>query len=852
MQTRTNNSVGLWLAACVMACGVAASPAAAQPGSDLKLRHLDSAIHRAITSYYDKITPPWTFDRTWLLEKRHYYNNWKVEHAMGNHALMIWAALSCGESYQNPPLYRRLNWVLSLDYSHTYDRGMRLQMLAQLPPSRWAPWVRRDGLMLSKALTVPDENGGIPGGAFNAQYTDGVATGWGDAANTQYGALGLAAAQYAGIRVRSDAWRLIDRYWRLTQRAPAGGSETGEQRRFGIVNPAAWAVVPAKGVPTSQGSKPFYNRLSGPMTAGAVTSLCVSERQLRGADMKHGDRLSLELRRGIAWLDNRFTLSDADEESDWFYYMYNVQNVGRATGYRTFNGINWFRQVTAELLSRQGGDGFWNGPKGKLLSTGFALLYLARAKDPVAISKIRWKMRIDPDTGEVHRDDQTAGPPGAGAGAEPDAAEDEQWIVVDGAWDNYPHDMWNFVEYVSGQYETDTTWQIVELDQPVNELIESPILYLATDKTFRFTDTQVQNLRHTIEAGGLLITVAQGTNRGPAVRSIRALTKQLFPDLEWSKVPKTHAFYNLHQQVKAGLPMQMIDNGLRPLIVHLDKDVSEDLQKRKTDTDSYRVLSNIYLYATGMAPRRPRLNSNYVVQIAGDPSRRLPAARLRHSGAFDPEPNALRQLKALLANDHDLNLDYEPVGISATELSDQKLAFISTSGDGALTKEEAQALRRWVDAGGTLWIDAAGGSEAASQAARQMYKSILPGSEPIQLPREHPIITGSKDGEGGRRAATVRFRFFMLRAMGPARHARVFAHLIDGRAAMILTPEDTTCGLAGLDHWGIFGYSPESARRLVVNGALMVAKNAAAKAAPMARASRSSMNRATRPTPAGP
>ena len=49
------------------------------------------------------------------------------------------------------------------------------------------------------------------------------------------------------------------------------------------------------------------------------------------------------------------------------------------------------------------------------------------------------------------------------------------------------------------------------------------------------------------------------------------------------------------------------------------------------------------------------------------------------------------------------------------------------------------------------------------------------------------------------------------------------AHFIGDRAAIVLSLEDLTCGLAGLDHWNIFGYTPASARRLVVNGALVAA-----------------------------
>lgn len=804
IQPRTTSSFVICTAAVAVLCTAVHGRSADDRG--LSLSQVNAAIDKAIHAYYAQTPPPWTFDRAYLLESPRIFNNWQVEHAVGNHCSMIWAALACGQSYQNPMLYRRINWALSRDDSGTYDRGMRLLMLAELPSRRWAPWVRRDAVVLSASLTAIDQQNRNPGGAFNPHFSGRVSPGWGDAANSQYGALGLAAAERADLRVKQDVWKRIDAYWRMTQR-PAVDHSTDEKSENPHIAAAGWSVAPPQ--TTSADSLPFYSRVSGPMTAGAVTILCFTERLLRGEEHKLGDRVSLQLRRGVAWLDGNFKISDPREKDDWYYYIYQIQNVGRATGYRTFNGINWYRRITAELLRRQGLDGFWSGPKGKLLSTGFALLYLARANDPVAISKLRFKA-----------------PSGKPADLNGGARH------IDGAWNNRPHDMWNFVDHISDRVEASTTWQIVELDHPVHELIESPLLYLSSDTSFRFSDAQIDNLRAYIEAGGMLITNPEGAKLTKVAKSVRDLAYRIFPGLELTKVAKEHPFYDLYEPVDPGHSMLMIDNGLRPLIVHMNRDIGADLQKNNSEGNGFRVLSNIYLYATSMFPRRPRLQTNFIVQLNDSPHEKLPAARLRHSGVFDPEPNSLRQLRAVLANDHDVDLQYDPKGINATQLKSHRLAFLTTVGDGHLTMAEAEALRRWVEAGGTLWIDAAGGSEKASGNVQKMFEAIAPAAQPIQLPREHPIISGPAAGDG--RKDSVRYRFYALRTMGPTRYARLFAHLIDGRAAIVYSLDDLTCGLAGLDHWGIFGYSPKSARRLVVNGAMNVLDKPKAKDSPVA------------------
>ena len=39
---------------------------------------------------------------------------------------------------------------------------------------------------------------------------------------------------------------------------------------------------------------------------------------------------------------NHFSLDDESEATDRYYYYWTIQRIGAATGYRTFNGIDWY------------------------------------------------------------------------------------------------------------------------------------------------------------------------------------------------------------------------------------------------------------------------------------------------------------------------------------------------------------------------------------------------------------------------------------------------------------------------------------------------------------------------------
>jgi hypothetical protein len=403
-----------------------------------------------------------------------------------------------------------------------------------------------------------------------------------------------------------------------------------------------------------------------------------------------------------------------------------------------------------------------------------------------------------------------------------------------GNWNNRPHDIWNFTDFASDEYEVSTSWQIMELTQPVAQLMETPILYLATDENFNLSDREVNNLREYLQAGGTLVTNAEDTG-GQALKGIKNLASKVFErdNIEFDKIDKDDPLYTVHQKLPPGVQMQSVSNGIRPMWIHFTKDIGRGLQLNDMrGRESFTALSNIYLYVTGMNPRRTRLESNYIpLQPAGQPAPAgargtLKVARIKYGVRYDPEPLALRQMDAFLRRECGLGLDVEVV--TADKLSDHKLAFLTTAGIGGvageLSDKDAGEIRAWVEAGGTLFIDAAGGSTRAVTKAQEMFRKLVPNVITIPMDRDNPILSGQglRQGFDNRR---VQYRWFALRSMGPIATPRLQGVDLAGRTAILYSGEDITCGMAGLDHWGIFGYKPEFARQIVANVCLLANMN---------------------------
>ncbi len=121
-----------------------------------------------------------------------------------------------------------------------------------------------------------------------------------------------------------------------------------------------------------------------------------------------------------------------------------------------------------------------------------------------------------------------------------------------------------------------------------------------------------------------------------------------------------------------------------------------------------------------------------------------------------------------------------------------------------------------------------GGAEFTAS-FKALVKEIAGGAELLPLARDHALYQGAF-AEGVDFAALAQeedtaraiFRPYALLKEGRMDGPRLLAVMLRGRAAILFSPEDFTSGLLGTNTWGIVGYTPESAEKLVRNILLYV------------------------------
>ncbi len=107
---------------------------------------------------------------------------------------------------------------------------------------------------------------------------------------------------------------------------------------------------------------------------------------------------------GLTWLGNNFSVQTNPGPGGlgiWnMYYLYAVERVGRMTSHRFFTSrdfrrYDWYRMGAEWLIAEQDAlSGFWKGEghaeDDPHIATSFALLFLAKGRRPVLISKARY------------------------------------------------------------------------------------------------------------------------------------------------------------------------------------------------------------------------------------------------------------------------------------------------------------------------------------------------------------------------------------------------------------------------------------------------------------------------------
>lgn len=683
-------------------------------------------------------------------------------------ALSVYALLATGESHTDPRLVKAVEFLKQADINGTYALSLRVQVWSKLPQTPEVKQLIRNDVKRLLATMNPD-------GDDKGQHDYGAPPKGYSHSRSNYAVLGLWTASECNVEVTANYWKLAADSWIANQDPSGGWSYKAPGRSDHPVTPG--------------------------MTAAGLATLFIAQDSLTaGGGGKPQDLLKIKqsLDRGLKWLDDNFdkvATSDRFDRDFPYPTIYGIERVGLASGLRYIGDDDWYAKISRWLIGQQMKSGAWhrsNVERGSVVQltqdTAFALLTLARGRQPIAFAKLDYS---------------------------PDPARPV-------GWNARPRDVANVTRYIGRQIEGELNWHILTLRSPLDDWHETAVLYLSGEgKGLASTPLSAEDkakLKRFVEEGGLLFGVQEGQGKTFA-DWYRKLGAELFPGREWRELPQDHPLFTSQQfpatAWKSRPGVLGLSNGVRELMILLPQgDPGRTWQGGSFTArpETWQLAANVHQYAAGRDNLRLRGQSHVVrPDEKSAPTRTVKLARLRYGGNWDPEPAGWQRMAAILQNGPKVKLEVE-ARAPATEPLDG-FAIAHLTGTDAVTLDAATlaAVGKFIEGGGVLLVDAAGGAAAFASSVESALNDLFPGTKLEPLPPEHPMLTDDKA-----KPLPIDYRPYARKVVGNLSGAsRLQCLTVNDRAAVIYSREDLSAGIMGGTTDGIIGYAPATAAQLV-------------------------------------
>ena len=696
---------------------------------------------------------------------------YEEHYAGGTTCMALYTLAYIGEGPNRPVITAALDNVLTAASNSAYVHSMRIMALATLQNKLTG--TKRD--TVRQAMTADVQwlvNNQHKDGGWD--YFDNKASDRIDFSNTQMAILALWNAVLAGIEIPPTVWQRTQALYYKKQQQDGSWNYGDPTDAAGGGNTPGYGSMTAAGLATIYICADMLDLASGcPCRNGRSTS--------------DTNELNRRIELAVDWLSKNFQVDANPRRGQWHYYwLYSVERVGIAAGYKYFGTHNWFKEGAEFLVAQQSPEGSWQ--RGDVADTCFATMFLFKGRAPVLYEKLQ---------------------------------------VPGSEWNAHRRDLANLTAYIEKIKEQLFHWQIVSLVAPVEELHEAPVLYITLETVVKLTPEEKQKLRAFTDTGGTILFEASCGATG--VRTwFRALAKEIWPEWDIKPLGPDHPVFSEPNILKPQRPEVLgIDDGLRTCVFYAMDDISCPWQTKAIVAKEYLFKwgINLFTYATDKGKLRAKLSNlappksdRYASAVKAGAKTGLTLARLKTAGDWITNRNykGFEAIAAELIKKAAVTLTVDDGGTDATALADKDIAYMTGAKEVTLAKGQGQALKDYLAKGGFLWAEAAGGAGAFDQSFRKMAADM--GWELKVFERTAPILTGAFKGATGYKLTTgVQFR----RALKMLRPGRAFADLVgiyqDDKLVGVYSPFDLVFSVTPYDANGCKGYDPEDAAAMAFN-----------------------------------
>ena len=693
----------------------------------------------------------------------------EIMYPVGPTALAVYALLEAGESpIKSKPIAKALTWLAAHPAKKTYELGLVCNV-----------WVLASNGANGKYRKMLERDAGIlkmftRDGSYSYDCTgaSSMAISNTDNSNSQYGLLGVwAAARTQTYEVEAEYWKKIRDYWTGCQNPDGGWGYRKNDPPTGVLK----------------------NPTTGSMTTAGLASLfvCYDNISFAGSAKCEATDDFKPVQRGLEWfnknfdgiLDGKALMTDPGTIGDIYYFLYGVERVGLASGYKYFGTSDWYRLGAQRLLDSMTNDGWRsNTIMRNDVPTSYAMLFLVRGRNAVLFNKLEYAA-VGPRNTENTTD-----------------------------WNCRPRDLATLSAWLGRSFEATINWQIINLKVPVSQWHDAPILYISGSKEPKFSDQDIAKLRAYAFQGGTIFSCTE-CNRAAFSKGIRAAYKKMFPEYELVALPAHHDLFTKATTFElAGRPkFYVITNGIRPLAIHADEDMpmSWQLNKAQTQKWAFEAAANIFMYVSDHGKLRTRGSFTWPDEVKLDsPKGSAKVVRLKWKGNWNPEPLALERFSRLFRGNTQIDLTVaEPVDVADVAKAQANLAVLSGQGEIKLSAKDLDALKDFVAKGGTMLVDAAGGDETFAASATDCLQSVYGLGAVRRLTPSATVYNVMAVPDG--KIDLVKYRGKTYKRVADRKTPSLQAVLANDQPAIFFSREDiSNAGLVGYQSMAVDGYDP--------------------------------------------
>ena len=390
------------------------------------------------------------------------------------------------------------------------------------------------------------------------------------------------------------------------------------------------------------------------------------------------------------------------------------------------------------------------------------------------------------------------------------------------------------------EWDQKLNWQTVRArNSTVNDLFESPVLFMSGKDAIGLNDQEKQTLKSYIENGGFLFAEAcqgDGCAPGEFERKFSSLMGELFPDSQLEPLPANHPIWNSHFPILPNpeRPLSGLQACCRTSVVFCPKnlscywaigqrDVVDDLNVNPVLRNRIRYTQqlgvNVIAYATGRELKEkgdtPTIAENQA-QLLNDRSLIYP--KLSHGGGADDAPNAWKRILEDIRNVSGLEINTNKKMIDPTleQLVDYPFIFMHGRNQFSFTQQQREDIRKYLENGGMIFAESICSSAAFTDSFRKEMAQILGAGVLGEIPANHELWNDRRYGPT-LDSVTLRVKDqngdFKDTVTAPRMEGVVF----NGRMAVIFSPYDISCAMENTTVSNCDGYVREDALQIASN-----------------------------------